>query len=823
MGATDLISDRAPPTSAPSPAAGNSVRRVALANLPALPVLLAVAVMILWAAHNGGYDEDTWYWGALGLLAVLVLTVGAFGTGWTRWHRSLKLAFVAFTLYVAWSYLSITWASYKGDAVTGSNRALLYLIVFTLFAVVPWTPARARIVLLVYAIGVGVIGGLILEAMASAHNSGSLFSQGRLISPTGYFNSSAALFTSAAFVSVALAVRKELPALLRGLLLAIACAGLQLALLAESRGWLFTLPLVLVAAIAVAPARLRTIAAAILPTVGALVALPRLLDVFRAFGGFNPNQSAVIDAAKHAARPGLLICGAVFVVGTVFAALDGRVTGPTLSRWRVRLIGLLVAALAVGAGAAGGAVATHGHPVAFVKRQWNGFTHPSESFSSSSHFAVVGSGRYDAWRVALDALEAHPIGGLGQDNYADYYIVHRHTGEELQWTHSIEMRLLAHTGLVGFFLFVVFVLAALAAAIRNRNRGGALGAMAGIAVLPFVVWWIHGSVDWFWEMPALSGPALGFLAMAGALGGRVGTTSPGIAEPGAFTAAVPAAASLSPGREPRSDTAPGAEAEQAPEAEAEHASEAEAERASEAEAERAPQAEAEHAPEADTESDPAVEPEAAAGAPTDADATGTHEPSGGQETDSAPNAESEPGAAPESEPLAAAPAPAPRRTPRGRAVLRAIKLLVATVVLLAAVFALGFPYLSVREVSTASDLRATNPTAALNDLTDAARLDPFSADPGRLGGAIALQASEFTEAEKRFKQAISREPGGWFSWLGAGLAASSLGKARQAHHDFAVAESINSQQPAIAEALKLVYTKDPLTPAQAFQMLQVVQ
>ena len=35
-------------------------------------------------------------------------------------------------------------------------------------------------------------------------------------------------------------------------------------------------------------------------------------------------------------------------------------------------------------------------------------------------------------------------------------------------------------------------------------------------MLPFVVWLVHGSVDWFWEMPALSGPAFGFLGLAAA-------------------------------------------------------------------------------------------------------------------------------------------------------------------------------------------------------------------------------------------------------------------------------------------------------------------
>ena len=95
--------------------------------------------------------------------------------------------------------------------------------------------------------------------------------------------------------------------------------------------------------------------------------------------------------------------------------------------------------------------------------------------SGSSHFTDVGSGRYDFWRVALDAFVAHPIGGLGQDNFDDYYVPRRRTDEEPSCTHSIELRLLAHTGLVGFALFATFLIAAIAAAMPRaapwRARG----------------------------------------------------------------------------------------------------------------------------------------------------------------------------------------------------------------------------------------------------------------------------------------------------------------------------------------------------------------
>jgi O-Antigen ligase len=689
MGAMELTSDSQQLSRTHSSFSAAYLKRTAAAHLPAVPAFAALALMILWSAHDGGFDADTWYWGALVLLALLVVLIGTVGIGATRLQRSLRLALLAFALYVAWSYLSITWAGSRGDALTGSNRALLYLLVFTVFAITPWTPARALAILLVYAIGVGVIGALILLTMASGHHSASLFVDGRLQSPTGYINASAALFTSAAFVAIALAVRKDLPPLLRGILVAIACEGLQLALLAESRGWLFLLPLMLAAAIAVAPARLRTAAAAILPAVGALVVLPRVLDVFTATEGADASHVAVVKAGEHAARAGLLACAAVLVVATVLAALETRIEIPAPSPRGRRVLGALAATLAIAVSLTAGLVATHGHPLPFIKRQLNGSVTQLDTFRSS-HFALSGTGRYDIWRVSLDAFLAHPIGGLGQDNFIDYYYQRRHSIEEPMWTHSLELRLLTHTGVVGFGLFAVFLAAGLTAAIGNRRRAGPVGgAVAGVALLPLVVWVIHGSVDWFWEMPALTGPAFGFLGMAAALGAR------------------------------------------------EHAAQA-------------------------------------------------------------------------------------RRQSRRR-IPSAVPIAAGTLAFLAAVFVLAFPYLSVREVSRASDIRQQDPSAALRDLAIAADLNPLSPDPGRLAGTIALQHGQFTDAETRFHQATSREPGAWFPWLGDGLAASELGHTASARRDFAIAASINSRQPAVTQALRRVDSRAPLSPSEAFKLLLFVQ
>ena len=657
-----------------------------------VPGLIVVALMLVWAVHNGGYDADTWYWGALVMLALLAAVVIARGLRSIRLSRPALVALAAFALYVAWSYLSISWAASPGDALAGSNRALLYLLVFATMLVLPWTVRGALIALLVFALGVGVIGVVLLVRFASGDHIDALVIDGRLAAPTGYFNSTAALFTVQALVAIALAARRELPGLLRGALIGFACAGLQLAVIVQSRGWLFTLPLVLVFAIVVVPDRLRVAAAAVIPALATLAIVHRLLHVYEATAG-----PALTHAARLAGHSGLLLCGLAFVAATLIAWGESLMPARPPNRTRRRILGSVAVALAVGAAIVGGLAVSHGHPFSFISRQWHGFSHQENSqpaVRTGSHFTDVGSGRYDFWRVSLDAFAANPIGGLGQDNYAEYYVARRQTDEEPAWTHSLELRLLTHTGLAGFALFAVFLVAAIIAALRSRRRGGLEAGIAGAALLPLVVWLVHGSVDWFWEIPALTGPALGFLGVAAALGAR----SPSSA---------------------------------------------------------------------------------------------SDDPDAGDVPASAP----------------------PRRRIGVAAGVAGV------VALLAAVVALGFPYLSVREMSQASDVTQSDPARALSDLQTAADLNPLSPDPDRLAGTIALSTNRFATASERFQQAISRDPGGWYAWLGAGLATSEQGDRATARHDFVRAASLNPREGVITRAIDQVDSTNPLTAVAALQLL----
>ncbi len=83
--------------------------------------------------------------------------------------------------------------------------------------------------------------------------------------------------------------------------------------------------------------------------------------------------------------------------------------------------------------------------------------------------------------------------------------------------------MLQQTGLVGALLLCAFLGAVFVAAwgvfrdTGERSRGA-----AGVAILLFAYWAIHGSIDWLWEIPALSAAAFAGLGLVVALSPAVG-------------------------------------------------------------------------------------------------------------------------------------------------------------------------------------------------------------------------------------------------------------------------------------------------------------
>jgi hypothetical protein len=484
--------------------------------LLAAPLLAALGVVLFWSADGGGYSTTAWYPGALVFLGLLA-------AGWIagpgRVHsldRRTAVALGLFAAFTAWSYASIGWATSRGDAWDGANRTLLYLTVFALFATASITGPIARGLVTLYAAGVAAIGLLTIQQALHAARPAGLFLYGRLSDPTGYSNATAALFLIPAWPLLAVAARRAGPALHRGLALGLVGLLVALALIPQSRGAAFSLPIIALAYLIVVPGRLRS--GLLLALVGAVVWLARhpILAVY----SHPPGDPAFASTLSSARTTLLAIFAALFVLGVALSVADhrlelpGRLLVPLRRGGAAGAAALLVALCAF-------ALVRLGGPADAASSAWRSFKGGEPA--GTTRFVSLGSHRYDFWRVSLDVFARHPLTGVGSGNFAIQYVRDRRSDEEPLYPHSLEMSLLEQTGVVGTALFAGAIGLAVAAALRRRRRNAEepdARPLAAAMAVGFGYWLLHGSADWLWEFPALGAGAFALLGGAVSLGRR---------------------------------------------------------------------------------------------------------------------------------------------------------------------------------------------------------------------------------------------------------------------------------------------------------------
>jgi tetratricopeptide (TPR) repeat protein len=238
-----------------------------------------------------------------------------------------------------------------------------------------------------------------------------------------------------------------------------------------------------------------------------------LLDVYRAAG--EPGFREAVSDAASALIVAALLAG---VVAAFVAVLDGRAR-PSREQERRAGRALGVAAACVAVIGLVLFVGAYGSPFTVAKKGWHEFkTEPSPYGGESRFTGSLGTNRYDFWRVAWDRFGDRPLAGIGADNFQEAYLAERRSDNAPKYPHSLQLRAVSQTGLVGAALLFLGLGAALAAAlmaIRRRRGLGAAAAAAGTA--SFLYWVIHGSIDWFWEFPALGGAAFALLGLAAGL------------------------------------------------------------------------------------------------------------------------------------------------------------------------------------------------------------------------------------------------------------------------------------------------------------------
>jgi hypothetical protein len=480
-----------------------------------VPCLAALALCVVWATDQAGYPVTHWAPGGLILLVLLAIALAIVRGALRGVPTAVRVALACMAAFTAFSYLSILWAGAPGEALEGADRTLLYLLVFALFAAWPQGALPAAGLLLVWTLSLAGLAVFVVVHLDGASQAGlqALLPGGRLVFPSGYANANAAEWLMAMWPAFLLARERRLPWALRGLLAGAAVLLAEVALLSQSRGSLFATPVMLVLVFALLPGRTRTFAL-LLPVAGGIAAAaPAALRV-----GDHLRDGQVVRATLHSAISSALLAALVVaVVVAVAAAVESRRALAAPSARRVHRMTAAVALAALLVVIAGGLVAA-GNPVHRVEHAWHSFQGGYGEGGGDRLLSGLGSNRYDFYRVAVDEFSAHPLAGIGADNFQQQYLRHGTSEETPRYPHSVELRTLSQTGLIGALLALAGLGAAVLAAWRALRGPDPLArAVAAAALAGFGYWVVHGSVDWFWEFAGLGAPAFALLGLVCAL------------------------------------------------------------------------------------------------------------------------------------------------------------------------------------------------------------------------------------------------------------------------------------------------------------------
>jgi tetratricopeptide (TPR) repeat protein len=158
-----------------------------------------------------------------------------------------------------------------------------------------------------------------------------------------------------------------------------------------------------------------------------------------------------------------------------------------------------------------------GDPVSWVEQRWEAFKNDDASGEEQSRFlAASGSGRYTLWQVASEDFDSNPLLGVGTHNYeATYYQLREKNVGWVRQPHILPLEVLSERGIIGGVLFFGFLFTCLGAGLSERfGRLGSEGkGQVGAMVAAITYWFVHSSAEWFWQLPAVTLPAIIYLAL----------------------------------------------------------------------------------------------------------------------------------------------------------------------------------------------------------------------------------------------------------------------------------------------------------------------
>ncbi len=499
---------------------GNSVKSLFFGQTTVM-ILATMALMLIEGFgifFNGAYFLGPLTLGVVGswliFAAVALLGPDAF-LKQSKWAGLAAALLAAFWL---WTGISITWSISAELTWNEFNRTGGYLAVFLIGLAVARHP-RVR----------NFAAGLFLAVAAAAifYSLGpklfpasvdNLDDLARISIPIGYANAQGLLAALAFMPAVFFAARKGTHLVFR----LLAAAGAPVILVALfftiSRGATLAIAIGLVAYFILSPLRLRSAA------VIALAGVPAGLICF-----WSSSQDALMHDKSplplrlDAAAPlRLYIVIAVIAVTLLFAAAlaaGKRFSLPPSAR---RSFGALVLVAVVLAAVIPAGLFISSKPSfgGWINQTWEDFTTVRGTDAGAGRLLQVNSlVRWNLWGEAISNWKQNPLTGSGAQSFPLTHMMSRKDGMPfVKQAHSMPFSLLSELGAVGFVLMGAFIWLTLGLGLRNlvRTRDRWQRALAAALTAFLIIYLIHASFDWDWNMFALTLP---YFFFAGILAG----------------------------------------------------------------------------------------------------------------------------------------------------------------------------------------------------------------------------------------------------------------------------------------------------------------
>ncbi|MGH3072505.1 MAG: O-antigen ligase family protein [Gaiellaceae bacterium] len=451
-----------------------------------------------WA--DGGYFPSEWGLATLAfaLIAATVLLVAD-----APRPERLQLGFLAGLAGLAvWAGVSTLWSSGAAAPVLEAERGLLYV-----------AAAAAAMLLLslgdhVQALLGGVVAGAVvgsLYALATRLFPGDVggaydpSSGYQLAEPIGYWNALGLLAAIAILLAAGFAAHGE-----RIAIRAPAASALVVLLptlyFTFSRGALVALVAGAALQVLVDPRRVRLLVS------GLVLGAPAAVGVLYAsrFHALTTPGDSLTTAQREGRDVATMLVALALAAAAAAVALH-------LAERRARLPAragsvLLIATVLVAALVAGGAIVAAGGPVAAVERATDSFREPlpaGEGDLERRLLSASGNGRGEYWRVAADMVRDEPLLGRGAGSFEANWVLERRVSFHAHDAHNLYLETLAELGPLGLALLVGTLALPLLALPQVRRRP-----LAPAAAGAFAAYLLHAAVDWDWELPVVTVPAI---------------------------------------------------------------------------------------------------------------------------------------------------------------------------------------------------------------------------------------------------------------------------------------------------------------------------